>query len=156
MPNHIYNKLTITGDNEILKQFVNDIRGDEETIDFEKLYPIASQNWYDWCVKHWSTKWNAYEIDNDWIINNRCQTIKYQTAWSPPINFYLHVSKMYPTLEFKQEYVDEGGNFVGDMIIINGQIIKQNDYQWNSSPGITLRSLLDPYYKDENEDENDG
>ena len=54
----------------------------------------GADNWYDWCINNWGTKWDAAEscIDDiaiDWL-NPKSSSIQisFETAWSPPISFY--------------------------------------------------------------------
>jgi hypothetical protein len=61
--------------------------GSPVTEDEEKLEAsFGYKNWYDFCVAEWKTKWEAkvdrHEIDGDSI------TVYFDTAWSPPIEFY--------------------------------------------------------------------
>ena len=47
--------------------------------------------WYNWCIEHWGTKWNAYsneQEDEDTII--------FETAWSNPAPVIQKLSEMYP------------------------------------------------------------
>ena len=53
-----------------------------------KLHGV--DNWYDWAVKHWGTKWDVLSCshcdligidDGVWMLS-----IEFETAWSPPID----------------------------------------------------------------------
>lgn len=113
-------------------------------------------NWYDWAIANWGTKWNAYDV-GEWSIDEGADghgraTIYYETAWTPVTELWLKVSKNYPTLEFFHEFADEGGGFLGDETIVNGEITNENDYDWNSDDGITLREGLGRYYPEDEEE----
>ena len=50
------------------------------------------QNWYDFCVNNWGTKWdvdpyNPIEFDSEWDKNNKV-TFGFDSAWSPPLGVY--------------------------------------------------------------------
>lgn len=69
------------------------------------------KNWYDWRIAEWGTKWDvgrdkgrkSLSIKN----NARKVTLRFDSAWSPPIEFY---EKMYERLEYEVEaYFFEGG-----------------------------------------------
>lgn len=45
-----------------------------------KLY--GADNWYDWRVANWGTKWDAWDSRVDW------ECIQFTTAWSPPDYWY--------------------------------------------------------------------
>jgi hypothetical protein len=132
-----------------IKKFINDIKG-EELIEFNKLHPLPENAMFlTWCCRNWGTKWDAYNI-GEWSFNYNNASIYYETAWNPANEFYLHISKSYPTLQFKQKYADEGDSFLGYNIIYRGEIIKTVDYEWKSEEGILLRQELgrdeDSYY----------
>lgn len=62
----------------------------------------GATTWYDWCIKHWGTKWNAYEntqVDAD--------TITFETAWNAPLPVIAQLAKMYPEAEIEHWWADE-------------------------------------------------
>jgi hypothetical protein len=82
----------------------------------ELLKKYGSDNWYNWAVENWGTKWGAYDI-TDWDDN----TISFYTAWSPPMPVIIELSKRFPKVEFVMKYADEGAGFVGIISFINGE-----------------------------------
>lgn len=49
---------------------------------------ISENNWWDWRVQHWGTKW---EIDTDDRGTHRFEnhlTVSFDTAWSPPLGIF--------------------------------------------------------------------
>lgn len=55
-------------------------------------------NWYDWNIKHWGTKWNAYEVhylnrsyDNDTDVFEIL--VKIETAWNIPAPVFEKISE---------------------------------------------------------------
>lgn len=98
MPNHVTNRIEFYGEQCNISKILELIKGEEECIDFNKIFPMPSfiyrgnlgpeerkqhgnNNWYDWSVFNWGTKWNAYhsyyyESDN---------ALEFDTAWSCPI-----------------------------------------------------------------------
>jgi hypothetical protein len=104
-------------------------------------------NWYDWAISNWGSKWGVYD-ETEWNITEveddglTSAGINYQTAWSPVTNAWERISKNYPTLEFFHEFADEGGGFVGNQLIQNGEIIEDNDYEWDSDEGIVIREAV--------------
>jgi hypothetical protein len=49
-------------------------------------------NWYEWHLKYWGTKWNAY--DGYAIIGKSYITFVFNTAWSCPIPIIEQLAKM--------------------------------------------------------------
>lgn len=122
----------------------------------ELLAKYGFTNWYDWSIANWGTKWNCYDV-GEWSVNEGGNgaggaTIYYETAWSPATVLWIKVSMQYPTLEFFHEFADEGGGFLGDETIVNGAVIDENEYDWNSDDGIALREGLGRYYPEDEED----
>jgi hypothetical protein len=113
----------------------------------------GTNNWYDWSIMNWGTKWDAYDV-TEWKIeqlgDSSKASIYYETAWSPPIDFWVAVSKNYPDLVFYQEFSDEGGGFVGNITIQSEKVINSNDYDWDSKEGIDTLKRLNRYYPPEN------
>lgn len=76
----------------------------------------GSNNWYNWSIKHWGTKWNAYENNID---DNE---IEFSTAWSMPKPIYKKLSKQVTlTVAFSDE--DWGSDNNGIYRFENGNII---------------------------------
>ena len=96
-------------------QIVSGWSGDaEEQAAREESYRVnldtyGYQNWYDYCVAEWGTKWDAgnttYDLDGNQV------TIYFDTAWSPPISIYYALENM----GFKVEatYVEQGMGYIG-------------------------------------------
>ena len=53
-------------------------------------------NWYDWRLANWDTKWNAYDVDVELEGVDRIH-VNFLTAWSCPTKIYLKL----------KEYCDE-------------------------------------------------
>ena len=69
------------------------------------------ENWYDWNVSNWGTKWetSVYSWEK---LNDNSIRMNFDTAWSPPIAFYEFLAQnteWYVTAT----YCEEGMGFVG-------------------------------------------
>ena len=70
-------------------------------------------NWYDWQVHHWGTKWDIRgDCGNDVIDDDHC-TFIFQTAWSPPEPIVKKLQEMFPDLSICGGYVGEGWEYAG-------------------------------------------
>lgn len=131
----------------------------QETSDSYKT-KYGFDNWYDWAIVNWGSKWGVYD-EGEWNITEveddglTSAGISYQTAWSPVTIAWEKISKNYPTLEFFHEFADEGGNFVGNQLIQNGNIIEDNDYEWDSDEGIAIREAVGMCVEEDEEEVED-
>lgn len=149
MPNWCDNMLTIEGNRKQLKEFKNAVKdvnsdGDVLPLSLEKLHPIpkeldgtqsppdkknkeliekyGSDNWYDWCINNWGTKWDVSNSSS--IVSQSADQIKYHfdSAWSPPIEWLRFVSVLYPKLKFILDYEEGGMAFAGTATVEDGEV----------------------------------
>lgn len=64
-------------------------------------------NWYNWNIKHWGTKWDACDVDI--IESNKSITYRFKTAWCAPIRAIDALASQYNNLVFKLVCDYEGG-----------------------------------------------
>jgi Ferredoxin-like domain in Api92-like protein len=125
----------------------------KQQIHLIKTYGV--DNWYDWSINNWGTKWDASDIGN-WVIEptGRSASIRYSTAWSPATKFFLSVSINYPDIIFTHKFVDEGFGFVGYESIQNGKVITGEKYTENlkeNTNAVNIMNELD--YNEDSEDD---
>jgi hypothetical protein len=110
MPNWCYNNVKIGFEPE-QEQTLRDALDENKDL-FEQFLPRPAdqeENWYDWNVSNWGTKWDAKPYDINW--DDGCVTFRLETAWGPPIGFYDRMSSLnYNVLAY---YLEEGMAFVG-------------------------------------------
>lgn len=84
---------------------------------------FGADNWYDWCVNNWGTKWDA-TCDNLDDVNpdEGYICINFDTAWSPPLKWLHNLIKLFPELNFKLIYMELGMNFAGIAFNMGGEI----------------------------------
>lgn len=135
---HFFNEKTNKVEEKIIESveessicFWNIVKPDESILD--EYFEIADSstvdnpnNWYNWNVKNWGTKWDACE---DYCNRNSDNLLSYSfnTAWSPPIPFVESLAKQFPHLEILLSYEEETG-WGGRMEFNNGQLIEENEY----------------------------
>jgi hypothetical protein len=84
---------------------------------------FGADNWYDWHLANWGTKWNAYDQYSD----EGSEVISFNTAWSNPEDAMIALSSKYPELTFHIQYADEDfGHNVGEYTVQDGEIIEDN------------------------------
>lgn len=97
---------------------------------------FQSNNWYDWNVRNWGTKWDVANSDEDSypeteLIEDTETFLQYSfnTAWSPPIPVINLLSKQYPSLKINLDYEEETG-WGGEIEFTNGEEITISEYGW--------------------------
>ena len=145
MPNWCWNHLEVTGDEKQLQKFVEksttNIERDDEfsfngTYSMPKTLRITAgphlsfiekikkyiniklyghDNWYNWSIANWGTKWDACESN---IQHNDIDyfTVSFDTAWSPPIAWIDNIMQDFPDLCFTLEYEEPGMCFGGRLL----------------------------------------
>jgi hypothetical protein len=95
-------------------------------VSIEEAIKFASNHWYDWNVRNWGTKWNAYDVYvSDNLDNDKAKdytlTYEFNTAWSPPDGIIKlmpkFLSSISPNINFNWWYEEEqgwGGIYEGD------------------------------------------
>ena len=84
----------------------------------------GSEDWYNWNIKNWGTKWD-FEVTDSFSnhinkANNKQLNYYFDTAWGPPIEGITTISKKYPNLKFTLKYDEPGMCFKGTTIIQAG------------------------------------
>jgi hypothetical protein len=116
MPSHLLHKKTSLGSDG---EFKDAIAGNQD---------VEYSGWYHWRLAHWGTKWdlNPDTTQVDPLIvqdDNASFEMAYDTAWSPVCDFWLQVSKKFPSLRIDVRYYEEGCNFIGQAIFEGGETL---------------------------------
>lgn len=69
-----------------------------------QLDELGYDNWYDWRVDHWGTKWPACQAD---------RYVVFDTAWSPPIPIFEALARA--GLVFEVHMVEESEGDIGSL-----------------------------------------
>lgn len=85
----------------------------------------GAKTWYEWCSKHWGTKWNACDTE---IISR--DEISFNTAWAAPTPILEKLSKMYPDVKIEHRWVDEDGD--------EGEVAVYPEAQYSRELGMCL------------------
>ena len=102
MPNHCYNRLTITTDDYGLLIQMRDAALMENEKLLEFLCPFTAETDYeydyDWCVENWGTKWDIFDVEVMSLEDERPSgftailELKFSTAWR-------HLSRHYSMVQ---------------------------------------------------------
>ena len=118
MPNWCENKTTFThNDSKEIERLKNAIENDKF---FSEFFPMPTEykgvqspnndkvlakhltkkygypSWYEWCIANWGVKWEISKEDIEIFKQRNQNTLKIQfnSAWSPPIEFYEKMDKL--------------------------------------------------------------
>jgi hypothetical protein len=91
----------------------------------ERQENYGFNNWYDWRIHNWGTKWDATDsfISSDSVEDF---TVSFATAWSPPTLWLKKVSLKFPNLNFILDYMEDGMGFCGVLKICDGEITERD------------------------------
>lgn len=135
MPNWVMNIVEITSPEDIFKDIVEFVNG-ENPFDFNKIIPMpdtvfkgdvgekekaehGGNNWYDWSIKNWGTKWNSSDV----TVNEINQILTFSTAWSVPVPIIEAFARILPNISFVWTWADEDrGNNTGKVRVDDGEM----------------------------------
>ena len=151
-----------------------DINNPPKVISFEKIHPIPDElknttapsqepeevknelfekygasDWYDWCIKNWSTKWepaDSSEMDKGGVYFN--------TAWSPPIELVRELARK-TNQTFVLWYYECGMAFAGRAFCRPDGELDDEFYEDCRQAPDDLREMfgIDDDYTDEDDEE---
>lgn len=82
-------------------------------------------NWYDWAVANWGTKWDLNEVMFGDSPNDNELHFYFDSAWSPPQRAISLLAEKFDNLSFHHAYLEEGICFVGYDDYENGAIVDE-------------------------------
>lgn len=100
----------------------------DEAAKQKKEYGVVG--WYDYNCAFFGCKWDS---EFDTIMVNQSSEDEYvlemnvETAWSPSVEFFVRLSKLFPTLAFYGGYVEEFGQLVGYYKVVGGKVLEDVD-----------------------------
>lgn len=81
----------------------------------QEVYVDGVNNWYDWCVDNWGTKWDVDTEGLEFEVHGDRATISgwFDSAWAPPIHAYEHFLNNNEECHIEAMYYEGGMNFAG-------------------------------------------
>lgn len=155
MANYVFNSMTVTGKPEHIQAFKEKARYDEREFSYWNFVTPPAEalasgeywatrgfvngeetgftpnNWYEFNVREWGTKWDSIDVDPIWVKEEGRDTLigwNWQSPWAPPVPVFQAMVAQHPDLEFDISWEEEQG-WGGRAVGINGQftIIKEWD-----------------------------
>tara|TARA_S200000501_G_scaffold252946_1_gene237037 strand:- start:11566 stop:12204 length:639 start_codon:yes stop_codon:yes gene_type:complete len=145
MPNWCINNISIKGDIDNMKPMVDKLETINKKGLLDTFYPLPTElenttkpprelseqeseelikkygfnNWYDWRVYNYGTKWSDDETniskDDDTELSGY-----FNTAWSPPEMGIRYISKRFKNNTFEVDYFEPGMDYMGSFKYLNG------------------------------------
>ena len=130
---------------------------------------FGAENWYDWRVNNWGTKWEVcefYGVDKqpDALIGDSTISFAFSSAWSPPIGAYEKFLENNPDCFIRAYYYEGGCDFMGLWEDGVDDCYAPSDYKstddfWKDGIGSTLDDTFNitesmAEYEAEQEEEN--
>lgn len=97
--------------------------------DQELIEKHGYDNWYDWAVNNWGTKWDVPLSECNPYVEGNSITLNFDTAWGPPVSFYKKMEGL--GFHVKGYYYEPGMMICG--WYENGDddcFIIENDVEW--------------------------
>jgi len=161
--------------NEVLKDYLTEDEFGDLSLDFQKISPIPEKlknttsptpkdidpalqkelinnygydNWYDWCVANWGTKWNASDCHIDESGTS------FTTAWAPPNPIVAKLAEL-TSHDFRMTYIEEGVDFCGEFLAYADGKTLDNEYSPIADAPEELKEELgyEPWEDEDNEEQ---
>ena len=168
MPNWCRNQITIESkDKKLMRRLNNDLEdmngkgllhymypmplelrnttsGSHSVTNQEFIDKYGFDNWYDWALHNWDTKWDVdFELD---FYDDDCILLEFNSAWSPPLAVWQKFVDRYPKGTFEVahlQYIESGCQFCGvHDALDNTKSVHVKDYV-SDNTAITSGWLLD-------------
>lgn len=108
----------------------------------------GSEDWYEWSVKNWGTKWNA----DTYFISEDKKCVSFVTAWGPPLGVIDELIRLHPKEYFLLEYAEPGTGFSGRVEYNgDGNPIHEDYDDIREGPGreITIKFFGEEFFEEE-------
>lgn len=109
----------------------------DHSLPMKEQLMFKGDNWYDWNVRNWGTKWDVAVSHNDLYPETELieeedwsdrTMYRFNTAWSPPLPAIENLSKQYPNVEFNLSYEEETG-WGGEYLFVDGDGTEIESYE---------------------------
>jgi len=114
MPNWCSNRATISGPAPVIAEIKQIVESKEELLNWMVPRPKAEdENWYEWNVHNWGTKWDVCDAYIDDCSEDDEIMFGFSTAWAPPVEAFRTWAESDGRVQFTLEYWEPGCAFVG-------------------------------------------
>jgi len=96
-----------------------------------RLY--GTDNWYDWSVSNWGTKWDL--SDPRIVAWRKHLRYTFRTAWSPPLPAVKRMAAQFPLLTLTLRWWEGGMGFRGTLTVRGDAVLEQREDKYRGSRG---------------------
>lgn len=110
---------------------------------FENVFPTPpehSENWYEWNLEHWGTKWDVNSTI--WDVNEESFSFSFESAWGPPEAFFDELADRYG-IEYELSYHESGCRIAGICSYLNGKS-EQKHVEGDDYPLFVIKNFDEP------------
>lgn len=115
MPNWVFNKIELEADGAVLDLIASTLAKRSEDPDettpftFQNILPRpeSEQDWYNWNITNWGTKWDASDVETQRV--DGMLAYRFSSPWSPPFPVIQKLSEQYPSVCITHTFEEEQG-----------------------------------------------
>jgi len=137
MPNWCENRAVINAPRPVIdeiRSILEDRDQDSRLLKWMRpLPPDQEENWYDWCVTNWGTKWDICDV---YVVNDEEEDsieFSFNTAWAPPTEAFLYWAQQDGCVSYSLKYYEPGMGFVGEASY-DGDTYEDDCVSYNDDP----------------------
>lgn len=133
MPNWVNNHLNADGPADAVERLKAAVADESQELTFQAIIPRPAdqdENWYDWQVKHWGTKWDACHLETE--HQGTGLTWRFDTAWAPPLPVLEALAQQHPEITFTLWYQEEQG-WGGEISVRGSDLLEETSWDIPSS-----------------------
>jgi hypothetical protein len=155
MPNWVFNKLEIRGDEQTLDRLsrtVQSVPADTEQhspFSFQQIIARPAdqeEDWYNWNIQNWGVKWDASDVET--MREPGKLSYRLSTPWSAPFPVLKSLSEQFASVCITHTYEEEQG-WGGVMEFNNGVHTEKDSWDIPDSHAEIIRRGGDCYCEDE-------
>ena len=136
MPNWCSGRATITGPEPVIseiKQILENPEGDLLNWMVPQPNFEGDQDWYQWNINNWGTKWPLSDVYIDNADEPDSIEFSFSTAWAPPVEAFHTWAARDGRVQFSLEYWEPGCGFVGTTTY-DGEYLDTDDVDCGTDP----------------------
>jgi hypothetical protein len=134
MPNWCSNRAVISGPAPVIREITDILnQSDSPLLQWMVPRPKAEENWHDWNINNWGTKWDISDVYFENQAEEDSIEFSFCSAWSPPVEAFQTWAEQDGRVQFNLEYWEPGAGFVGTAVY-DGDCYSEDYLECNQDP----------------------